>query len=403
MSPQKRIAIILDLQEATYLNFFTFTTIIGESSQYTVFAPRDTLYRDFGVQPRRTYRKGDTIARGYIDIGDQVFVDKISYNFIHPGRGDVFVFKTYGIRRIEIGLPPGVQSQHYIKRLAGLPGDVLRINAPYLFVNGREGSEWVFERVMSGRNGYRGLSTCNNSPTSQHRRKRSKVPEQAIRARRQQLFFKGQSRFWGSSRAECDWQGLVRLLALQQALGSDSLKKMTPRRQRLNENPPFPDVSLTNVRVLVVDDEVDARELVKRMLEIAGATVSIAGSVSEAMECVLTARPDVLVCDLGMPGEDGYSLIRKLRMLEESREVPCPRLHSLHIRDLKIVREPLRSGFQNHLADTCPMDARPINSLTKAGEVAELIPGGMDVTPAAAGLGRRNGTFTVHLEPSLPI
>ena len=116
--------IILDLQEATYLNFFTFTTIIGENSQYTVFAPRDTLYRDFGVQPRRTYRKGETIARGHIDTGDQVFVDKMSYNFIRPHRGDVFVFKTYGIRRIEIGLPPGVQSQHYIKRLAGLPGDV---------------------------------------------------------------------------------------------------------------------------------------------------------------------------------------------------------------------------------------------------------------------------------------
>jgi signal peptidase I len=150
--------IILELREVTYLNFFTFTTIVGERTSYTVFAPRDTLYRDFGVQPRRTYRKGETIARGYVQTGDQVFVDKMSYHFTNPGRGDVFVFKTNGIRRIEIGLPPGVESQHYIKRLAGIPGDTLRIAAPDLFINGSKASQWVFERVMSGKNGYRGYS-----------------------------------------------------------------------------------------------------------------------------------------------------------------------------------------------------------------------------------------------------
>ena len=74
-----------ELQEATYLNFFTFTTIVGEKKKYTVFAPRDTLYRDFAVQPRRTYRKGETIARGYIETGDQVFVDKMSYHFTSSG------------------------------------------------------------------------------------------------------------------------------------------------------------------------------------------------------------------------------------------------------------------------------------------------------------------------------
>jgi CheY-like chemotaxis protein len=52
----------------------------------------------------------------------------------------------------------------------------------------------------------------------------------------------------------------------------------------------------------------------------AGATVSLAGSASEALERLLAARPDVLVCDIGMPAEDGYSLIRQLRVPEESRE-----------------------------------------------------------------------------------
>ena len=155
---------VQEMSEATYLNFFTFTTITGERTRYTLFAPRDTLYRDFGVRPGRIYRKGETIARGHIDTGDQVFVDKMSYNFVLPKRGNVFVFKTTGIRRIEEGLPPGIQSQHYIKRLAGLPGDVLRIDAPDLYVDGQKAGAWVFQRVMSSRDGYRGYSNMPQFP-----------------------------------------------------------------------------------------------------------------------------------------------------------------------------------------------------------------------------------------------
>jgi PAS domain S-box-containing protein len=112
----------------------------------------------------------------------------------------------------------------------------------------------------------------------------------------------------------------------------------------------FPDASLTNVHILVVDDDVDASELVKRMLEIAGATVSTAGSASEAMERILATRPDVLVCDLGMPGEDGYSLIRKLRALEESQEGTLPAIALTAYARWEDRTRAIRSGFQNHLA-----------------------------------------------------
>ena len=112
----------------------------------------------------------------------------------------------------------------------------------------------------------------------------------------------------------------------------------------------FPDVSLTNVHILVVDDDVDASELVKRMLEIAGATVSTAGSASEAMERILATRPDVLVCDLGMPGEDGYSLIRKLRGLEKSQESTLPAIALTAYARWEDRPRAIRSGFQNHLA-----------------------------------------------------
>ena len=109
------------------------------------------------------------------------------------------------------------------------------------------------------------------------------------------------------------------------ALYSEPDKESRHSRTAPRENHPLPDVSLADVHVLVVDDEVDARELVKRLLEMAGATVSMASSASEAIERILAGRPDVLVCDIGMPEEDGYSLIRRAASSRgEPRRMPCP-------------------------------------------------------------------------------
>jgi CheY-like chemotaxis protein len=68
------------------------------------------------------------------------------------------------------------------------------------------------------------------------------------------------------------------------------------------------------------------------------------------MERILAARPDVLVCDIGMPAEDGYSLIRQLRALEESRESALPAVAlTAYVRSEDRTKA-IRSGFQNHLA-----------------------------------------------------
>ena len=134
------------------------------------------------------------------------------------------------------------------------------------------------------------------------------------------------------------------------AVYSEASKERPCSRATPRENQPLPDVSLANVHVLVVDDEVDARELVKRLLEMAGATVSMAGSASEAIERILAARPDVLVCDIGMPAEDGYSLIRQLRVLEESRESALPAVALTAYARSEDRTKAIRSGFQNHLA-----------------------------------------------------
>lgn len=112
------------------------------------------------------FRQGEPILRAYADLGDQLFVDRFTYNFSMPRHADVFVFKTNGIA----GIPPAPDgtSQHYIKRLAGLPGDTLRIDAPSLYINGHLAEEPGFQRVESKTDGYTGYTNdpayTNNRP-----------------------------------------------------------------------------------------------------------------------------------------------------------------------------------------------------------------------------------------------
>jgi CheY-like chemotaxis protein len=75
------------------------------------------------------------------------------------------------------------------------------------------------------------------------------------------------------------------------------------------------DVEIKGVRVLVVDDEIDARALLKRILEDSRAIVTPAESAEEAIALLQAGKFDVLVSDIGMPGEDGHSLIKRVRSL----------------------------------------------------------------------------------------
>ena len=100
----------------------------------------------------------------------------------------------------------------------------------------------------------------------------------------------------------------------------------------------------------MVDDDGDARDLVQRLLQMAGATVLMASSASEAMERILAEQPDVLVCDIGMPGEDGYAFIRRLRSIEgtQGSALPAVALSAYARSDDRA--KAIRAGFQNHLA-----------------------------------------------------
>lgn len=149
--------VILSHSEVKQWKFITKTVLQGKRRTYTVDCPQDTLFRYF-MGPPRELRAGDVIARGYYDTGDHVFVDKFSYHFRRPQRSEVFVFSTIGIPSLN---RPGTPSQFYIKRLAGTPGDTLRIEPPRLFMNGPLATEEGFQKVMQGtfekaQNGYRG-------------------------------------------------------------------------------------------------------------------------------------------------------------------------------------------------------------------------------------------------------
>ena len=109
-------------------------------------------------------------------------------------------------------------------------------------------------------------------------------------------------------------------------------------------------VDLSGVKVLVIDDEEDARALVRRLLENSGALVRTAGSAAEAMTAIGTERPDVLVCDIGMPGESGYELIRRVRGLGHGTGGNVPAIALTAFARLEDRMKAIRAGFQMHIA-----------------------------------------------------
>lgn len=113
---------------------------------------------------------------------------------------------------------------------------------------------------------------------------------------------------------------------------------------------------LSRVRILVVDDQKEARDMLKRFLEGAGATVSVASSAQEAIELVKREPPDLLLSDIGMPDEDGYSLIRRIRSLsiEEGGAVPAVAVTAMARGDDR--DRAIAEGFQQHLAKPFELD-----------------------------------------------
>jgi signal transduction histidine kinase/ActR/RegA family two-component response regulator len=119
------------------------------------------------------------------------------------------------------------------------------------------------------------------------------------------------------------------------------------------------DSALKGLRVLVVDDEPDARQLIRLVLTKCEAEVAVASSVSEARELIESFQPHVILSDVGMPGEDGYDLIRDVRAHHSAKDLPAAALTAFaRVEDRK---RALRAGFQTHVSK--PVDPEELTAV----------------------------------------
>jgi signal transduction histidine kinase/ActR/RegA family two-component response regulator len=135
--------------------------------------------------------------------------------------------------------------------------------------------------------------------------------------------------------------------------------------------PSAPPPRLDGIRVLVVDDEPDTREIMAHFLEGCGATVTLAGTAGDAIGILEGTEMDVLLADIAMPGEDGFALIRRVRSSLEARIASIPAAAvTAHARDEE-KRQAIAAGFQLHLAK--PFEpaqlARAVESLVRGDSV----------------------------------
>ncbi|KAF3890922.1 response regulator [Tolypothrix bouteillei VB521301] len=109
-------------------------------------------------------------------------------------------------------------------------------------------------------------------------------------------------------------------------------------------------MNFNGLRVLIVDDEVDLRELIAELLEDLGATVTVASSAPEALRVFEQQTPDLLLSDIGMPEMDGYMLIRQIRLLPSERGGKIPAIALTAYAEDCNREKAIAAGFQMHIA-----------------------------------------------------
>lgn len=171
---------VTGLKDIQFMHFFSRSEMVfSDSSKLRLPAPINPL-KEIGLETaaskleanRGLLAKGTVLCEGVIDSGDLVLVDKFTYHFRKPKRGEVFVFNTIGIegtkknagaKRSEIS--PQEDATHYIKRLGAVPGDVLSVTPPHVLIDGKiarePGFESVYEQPLYKQPGLKGYSLAN--------------------------------------------------------------------------------------------------------------------------------------------------------------------------------------------------------------------------------------------------
>lgn len=130
---------------------------------------------------------------------------------------------------------------------------------------------------------------------------------------------------------------------------ADASERLHPTSPRATA-PGFIAAELAGIRVLVVDDQADARDLIKRVLEDCEAEVITAGTVEEAIRIIEAQKPDVLVSDIGMPEADGFELLRRVRALGPDRGGRVPAIALTAFARAEDRTRALRAGFLVHVS-----------------------------------------------------
>jgi CheY-like chemotaxis protein len=152
----------------------------------------------------------------------------------------------------------------------------------------------------------------------------------------------------GSVLAESDGVGTgatfkVRLKAIEKTEGISTAQPTAESRDKAKEK-----LTLEGLKVLVVDDHEDGREVLREMLSMCNAEVKAAGSASEALTLLRDWHPEVVVSDISMPGVDGYTFIRQLREQDSTKQTPAIAVTAHALAEDR--ERALAAGFQNHLA-----------------------------------------------------
>jgi CheY-like chemotaxis protein len=106
---------------------------------------------------------------------------------------------------------------------------------------------------------------------------------------------------------------------------------------------------LDGLKIMVVDDETDTRELLRQGLEYCGAEVKVVASAEQALNELKMSLPDILISDIGMPGCDGYDLIRQVRRLPQARGGKVPAIALTAYTRIEDRLQALRAGYDMHV------------------------------------------------------
>jgi signal peptidase I len=173
----------LDIKDTQFMHFFSRSEIrFSDAPTIRLPAPSNPSMEiglktaiNFAVRNGGLIPKGMILAEGTIDSGDLVLVDKFTYNFRQPKRGEVFVFNTIDIAGIQKRSGEQGAGSHYIKRLCGVPGDTLSIKSPNLYVDGKIAQEPGIQRVIRGEGAFsinpKGYSLASPGESLHHGKK----------------------------------------------------------------------------------------------------------------------------------------------------------------------------------------------------------------------------------------